>query len=120
MTEFIANEFGGHNVFNEVDVNSKISFTLLSMVYKEDCNCMHFAIANNNNSFRPVISLSYTPKHIDLLSSKLEDTDLINLFEDVNVTYYNGIFTFKTKDNKISTSIEKDILVKNYGFGIID
>ncbi|MBE6462267.1 MAG: hypothetical protein E7005_00710 [Alphaproteobacteria bacterium] len=121
MTEFIATEFGGHNVFNEVETKARISFTLLSMAYKEDSQSMNFGIVDDGVCKRPVVTISYLPCFIDLLTGRLVDAKDATIYDfDVDVTYYNGTFTFKTSDGLHTAFIDKEVLIRNYGFSIID
>jgi hypothetical protein len=108
----------GHNVF-DVDGVPKISLGLLSMAHQEDRAALKFGIVARNKAFRPVVLIDNCKKYIDLLTAReLEHFGTTDSVEACKITYYDGCFTFEGANGE-TTFIDKNVLIKNYGFSII-
>ena len=108
----------GHNDFKEEDKIPQISRSLLSMAYKEDKSKLRFGVADIGNGPRPVVFIDNENSYIDLLSGRVLAIEFASVEEYATVSYYGGTFKFHGENGTIAF-IDKEILVKNYGFGII-
>ena len=109
----------GHNGFDLKEVSLKISLSLLSLVHKEDKGAMRLGIAVKELISRPVVLISGTNSYIDLLTARVIKNQDSRLIKADNISYYEGSFIFKANSGE-NTFIDKEVLVKNYGYSIIN
>ncbi|MBR5154329.1 MAG: hypothetical protein IKW58_01225 [Alphaproteobacteria bacterium] len=110
----------GHNVFDIVEVSPRISLSLLSLAYKEDKTLLQFGILCCERGQRPVVITEESgASYIDLMTARLvnDNYDKIEVIPQSSISYYNGCFSFVGKKEK--AFIDKEVLIRNYGFGII-
>lgn len=108
----------GHNFFEEEEKIPQISRSLLSMAYKEDKSKLRFGVVDIENGPRPVVFIDDENSYIDLLSGRVLAIEFAPFEEYATVSYYGGTFKFHGENGTIAF-IDKEILVKNYGLGII-
>lgn len=108
----------GHNDFEEEKKIPQISRSLLSMAYKEDKAKLRFGVVDIGNGPRPVVFIDDENSYIDLLSGRVLMIEFMVVEEYATVSYYGGTFKFHGENGTIAF-IDKEILVKNYGLGII-
>ena len=110
----------GHNGFDLVEVCEKISLSLLSLIHKEDKNIFKFGIVVKELICRPVVLIGETNSYIDLLTARvINNRNIATIVRADNISYYDGCFVFKANSGE-NAFIDKEILIKNYGYSIID
>lgn len=108
----------GHNVFN-FEVGPQISLSLLSLVFQEDKAMLKFGIVNKESGSRPVVIIEGTSSYIDLLTARVIKGNFDNVVEAPFISYYDGCFCFRGKDENQKAFIDKEVLEKNFGYSVV-
>ena len=107
----------GHNEFNHSST-PKFNLSLISMAYKVAEEQLQLALIADGNTPQPAIYVSDQNQYIDLATGELKSSDFTDVFivDDNDISYYNGIFTFKS--GVIAGVISAEILHENFSANI--
>ena len=105
----------GHNEFNhspEVTIN----LSLISMAYKVALEQLEFALIADGDIPQPAVFISDRDQYIDLATGELRSSEFTDVFIVDDISYYNGIFTFKS--GVVTGVISAEILYENFSANI--
>ena len=105
----------GHNEFNH-SPEVKIDLSLISLAYKVALNQLEFALIADGDIPQPAVYVSDQNQYIDLATGELRGSEFTDVFLVDNISYYNGIFTFKS--GVITGVISAEILHENFSANI--
>ncbi len=106
----------GHNEFNHCP-EVKIDLSLISLAYKVALNQLEFALIADGDIPQPAIYISSQDQYIDLGTGELRSSEFTDVFLVDNISYYNGIFTFKS--GALSGVISTEILHENFSANVV-
>ena len=105
----------GHNEFTHIP-EVKIDLCLISMAYKVAQEQLEFALIADGDIPQPAIYVSDQNQYIDLATGELRGSEFTDVFIVDDISYYNGIFTFKS--GVISGVISAEILHEKFSTNI--
>ena len=106
----------GHNEFNH-SPEVKIDLALISMAYKVAVNQLEFALIADGDIPQPAVYISDQDQYIDLGTGEVRSSQFTDVFIVEDISYYNGVFTFKS--GALLGVISTEILHENFSANVV-